>query len=135
MFGDDASSIGIPPEVWRYYLLVNRPELSDTVFQWDDLAAKNNGELLKNLGNLTNRVLSFIKKFDYVVPKVDVTALREYDINFLKKVSELVQEYHKKLELVKIKEGLKILMEISSEGNLYMQEVKPWDAIKTDKTM
>jgi methionyl-tRNA synthetase len=26
IFGDDAVKTGIPSEVWRYYLLVNRPE-------------------------------------------------------------------------------------------------------------
>lgn len=26
VFGDDAIKTGIPSEVWRYYLLVNRPE-------------------------------------------------------------------------------------------------------------
>jgi methionyl-tRNA synthetase len=26
VFGDDAASTGIPSEVWRYYLLINRPE-------------------------------------------------------------------------------------------------------------
>lgn len=42
VFGDDAQKTNIPPEVWRYYLLVNRPESSDTVFSWDDFAEKNN---------------------------------------------------------------------------------------------
>jgi methionyl-tRNA synthetase len=26
IFGDDAKNTGIPSEVWRYYLLANRPE-------------------------------------------------------------------------------------------------------------
>jgi len=26
VFGDDVMSTGIPVEVWRYYLLINRPE-------------------------------------------------------------------------------------------------------------
>lgn len=36
IFGDNAQETGIPPEVWRYYLLVNRPEQSDTKFLLDD---------------------------------------------------------------------------------------------------
>ena len=39
VFGDNAMDTGIPVEVWRYYLLVNRPEQQDTVFLWDDFAA------------------------------------------------------------------------------------------------
>jgi methionyl-tRNA synthetase len=35
VFGDDAIKSGIPAEVWRYYMLYNRPELADTVFLWE----------------------------------------------------------------------------------------------------
>lgn len=60
VFGDDAMGTGIPSEVWRYYLLVNRPEQQDTVFLWSDFVAKNNSELLANLGNFSNRLLKFL---------------------------------------------------------------------------
>lgn len=43
--------LGIPSEVWRYYLLINRPEISDTQFSWKDLGQKANSELADNLGN------------------------------------------------------------------------------------
>jgi len=52
IFGDDAQNTGIPPEVWRYYLLTNRPEQSDTKFLLSDFKQKNNSELLSNVGNL-----------------------------------------------------------------------------------
>ena len=52
VFGDDVQQTNIPVEVWRYYLLTNRPEISDTVFKWDDFQAKNNNELMFNVGNL-----------------------------------------------------------------------------------
>lgn len=28
VFGNDAKDTNIPPEVWRYYLLMNRPEVN-----------------------------------------------------------------------------------------------------------
>lgn len=37
-------------------------QVSDTLFTWADLQAKLNNELLNNLGNFINRVLSFIAK-------------------------------------------------------------------------
>ena len=46
-------------QVWRYYLLGNRPEASDTDFKWSDLAAKSNAELNNNLGNFILRALAF----------------------------------------------------------------------------
>ena len=60
VFGDNAIETGIPSEVWRYYLLINRPESQDTIFLWNDFLAKNNNELLANLGNFSNRILKFV---------------------------------------------------------------------------
>lgn len=37
VFGNDAQDCGLPVEVWRYYLLANRPESQDTDFKWSDL--------------------------------------------------------------------------------------------------
>lgn len=69
VFGDQAKDTGIPSEVWRFYLLSNRPEQSDSAFYWDDLADKNNNELLKNLGNFVNRCLAFVyNRMDATVP-------------------------------------------------------------------
>jgi methionyl-tRNA synthetase len=34
VFGDDMFTSGIPTEVIRYYLLINRPEKSDSIFTW-----------------------------------------------------------------------------------------------------
>ncbi|CAI9282636.1 unnamed protein product [Lactuca saligna] len=62
VFSNDAHDTNIPVEVWRYYLLTNRPKVSDILFTWTDLQAKLNTELLNNLGNFINRVLSFISK-------------------------------------------------------------------------
>jgi len=59
VFGDDCMKTGIPSEVWRYYLLASRPESSDSVFTWAEFAARNNGELLNNVGNFINRCLKF----------------------------------------------------------------------------
>lgn len=55
VFGNDARDTKIPSDVWRFYLLYIRPEAQDSCFSWNDLATKNNSELLNNLGNFINR--------------------------------------------------------------------------------
>ena len=50
---------GCAAQVWRFYLLSNRPETADSDFKWSDFVAKNNAELLGNLGNFVHRALSF----------------------------------------------------------------------------
>ena len=78
VFGDQAKETDIPSEVWRFYLLSNRPEQSDSAFYWEDLADKNNNELLKNLGNFVNRCLSFIhNRMNATVPACGPKTERE----------------------------------------------------------
>ena len=132
VFGDMAESTGFPSEVWRYYLLAMRPEVSDTDFKWDDFQAKNNNELLANLGNLINRVLVFThKNFENKIPKFTSTKFEEKDIEFLKELTKLVKTYIKYQENTDIKDGaLKTFMEISSLGNGFLQAAAPWNLLK-----
>ena len=131
VFGDHAESTGIPSEVWRYYLLSNRPETSDTDFKWDDFIAKNNNELLANLGNLVNRILVFTEKnFNGKVPKYHEEKVDEVDKEFLSNVVNKFKEYVKAMSWASIREGTKLFMEISSLGNGYLQVTEPWNLLK-----
>ncbi|GFY96786.1 methionine-tRNA ligase, putative [Actinidia rufa] len=133
----------IPVEVWRYYLLTNRPEVSDTLFTWADLQSKLNCELLNNLGNFVNRVLSFIAKdpaledskgvgYHSVIPEAPGAESHPLTKTFGEKVGEYVEQYLEAMEKVKLKQGLKIAMSISGEGNAYLQESKFWKLYKED---
>jgi methionyl-tRNA synthetase len=131
VFGDDAMSTGLPSEVWRYYLLINRPEQQDTVFLWNDFLAKNNSELLANLGNFSNRLLKFLAgaAFNGKVPAAEPGG---DDQKFLDTLYERLEEYTELMEHVKLKESLKVCMTYSSLCNQYIQDNKPWDLAKTN---
>lgn len=138
VFGNDAKETNIPVEVWRYYLLTNRPEVSDTLFTWDDLRAKLNNELLKNLGNFINRVLNFIAKapglgYGSIIPDAQDAESHPSTKALGDKVGELVEQYVDAMEKVKLKQGLKIAMAISTEGNGYLQENEFWRLYKDDQ--
>lgn len=131
VFGDMAKTTGIPPEVWRYYLLAIRPESGDSDFKWDDFAAKNNNELLTNLGNLINRILIFTEKnFNSKIPKFYEKEIDKEDIEFLKNLIQKYKRYLNAMENIQIKESLKTFMEISSLGNGYFQNREPWTLVK-----
>ncbi|KAK8964128.1 putative methionine--tRNA ligase [Platanthera guangdongensis] len=137
VFGNDAKDTNIPTEVWRYYLLTNRPEVSDTLFTWTDLQAKLNSELLSNLGNFINRVLSFIAKpsglgYNSIIPDSPDPEFHDLTKDLAGKVFKLVEQYLESLEKVKLKQGLKTAMSISSEGNAYLQESQFWKLYKED---
>jgi len=132
VFGDDAKKTGVPSEVWRYYLLSNRPEASDSVFMWADFAAKLNCELVANLGNLVNRVMTFTtKQFAGVVP--DYSTLLPEDEAFIQAIKDQRVQYIELLEAYKIKDGLRSTMILSKVGNAYMQANAPWVLAKSDR--
>ncbi|KAK2993274.1 hypothetical protein RJ640_022113 [Escallonia rubra] len=144
VFGNDAKDTNIPVEVWRYYLLTNRPEVSDTLFTWADLQAKLNSELLANLGNFINRVLSFIAKdpesesgrgsgYNYIIPEASGAEEHLLTKTLGDKVGSYVEQYVEAMEKVKMKQGLKTAMSISGEGNAYLQESQFWKLYKEDQ--
>ncbi len=131
VFGDDAMKSGIPPDVWRYYLLYNRPEKSDTEFTWDDFADKTNNELLANVGNLVNRTLVFIKNnFEGRIPGGE---LNEEEKKFLEDQDGIAKEVGDELEKVQIKDGLHRIMHFSKNANRFFQDKRPWELVKTDQ--
>ena len=123
VFGNHVQEIGIPAAVWRYYLLSNRPETSDSQFTWAGFVACNNNELLANLGNFVNRVVKFLKaKYDGVIPTYSITD--PIEVKLVEDVNALLSQYVDSLENVKLRAGLKIAMDISARGNLYLQDNK-----------
>ncbi|GER32140.1 methionine--tRNA ligase [Striga asiatica] len=138
VFGNDVKDTNIPVEVWRYYLLTNRPEASDTLFTWADLQAKLNSELLNNLGNFINRVLSFIAKdpgsgYGSIIPDAQSADFHPLTKALGDKVGNFVEQYIEAMEKVKLKQGLKLAMTISGEGNAYLQESQFWKLYKEDR--
>lgn len=137
VFGNDAKSTNIPVETWRYYLLTNRPEVSDTLFTWADLQAKQNNELLKNLGNFIHRSLSFVAKplgqgYGSVVPDALNAEMHKLTTDLGERVGKLVEQYVEAMEKVKLKQGLRTAMSISTEGNGYLQDSQFWKLYNED---
>jgi methionyl-tRNA synthetase len=131
VFGDSAKESGIKADMWRYYILVNRPEKTDTEFSWEDFQQKVNNELVANLGNLANRSLTFLNgNFNGEMPAV---SLNEKDEKFLKEIKDAEAEVEDLMEKIELKEALKKIMMISKSANVYFQDNEPWRKIKEDK--
>ncbi|RKO99392.1 hypothetical protein CXG81DRAFT_14581 [Caulochytrium protostelioides] len=121
VFGDTVMTSGVPPDVWRYFLLSNRPETGDSNFTWAAFALANNSELLANLGNFVNRVMRFVDaKYDGVVPPCTPA---EPEHQLAAQVDDLVRQYVNDLEHVKIRSGIETAMRVSAAGNAYLQHV------------
>jgi methionyl-tRNA synthetase len=124
VFGNNARETGVPPDVWRYYLLKNRPENADTQFEWRAFIDGNNTELLAKLGNFVNRVVKLVnspKAFSGVIPDFSATDLPKSFDDHLKEITELLQQYLAEMEAVKLRQGLLTAMRIAEAGNGLIQ--------------
>jgi len=124
VFGDDAIASGINANVFRDYLMINRPERSDSDVTWDDFQKKNNSELVANLGNLVNRTIVFLNRSFY--SEIPEAALNENDNKILSEIRKIEDNIRDLALEINIKEALKEIMHISRMANQYLQENEPW---------
>ncbi|GAA5936329.1 hypothetical protein JCM3775_006466 [Rhodotorula graminis] len=132
VFGINARESGVPASVWRYYLLMNRPETNDSEFTWDNFVALANAELLNNLGNFVNRVVKFaVAKFGGVVPDpkhgaYDASSgaypFAAEDEAFVADVDRLLATYNDQLSHQKLRGGLQTLLAVTGRGNQFLQD-------------
>jgi methionyl-tRNA synthetase len=122
VFGNNVSESSIPVDVWRYYLLGNRPETADAQFSWGPFIAANNSELLANLGNFVNRIMKFTASlYGSVVPEYKLDGPME--VKLIQEVNALLTQYIESLDHSKsLRAGLRLVMDISSLGNKYIQD-------------
>ncbi len=119
------------PAPLRYYLTTNMPELKDTDFSLEDFVARNNDELLGNLGNFVNRVLTFTyKNFGGTVPAAEEPA--EEDREFLAELGKARDLAEDRLLRFEFKASLRALMELARAGNVYFDRQKPWQMVRED---
>lgn len=120
-------------DVLRYVLTANAPETKDNNFTWKDFQARNNNELVANLGNFVNRVIVLTNKYyDGVVPQTVNLTQRDQDV--LDQIKSYPKIIGDSLNRYRFREAVQELMNLSSIGNKYIAEegLEPWKLIKTN---
>lgn len=130
-------------DVLRYVLYKNMPEQKDAEFTWKGWQEANNNELVNNLGNFINRVIVLTHKyFNGQVPSYnpdleftgssdpDVPIWHDSEMLDLFDRLDLYSEYMRKFEF---RSALRTVMEISSAGNIILQQNEPWKLIQEDE--
>jgi methionyl-tRNA synthetase len=109
----------------RYVLISEIPFGEDGDFSAEALVARNNGELVNNLGNLVNRVLTFIyTKSGGKIPKP--AGMDTLDSQVGKKICGHADRASALLDEFNLQGALDELMKLSKFGNEYFQAKEPW---------
>lgn len=131
IFTNDALAL-YPADYWRYVLLANVPESSDSTFTWELFAGTVNKDLAGVLGNFVNRVLKFTKgKFGECVPEGGEPGPAEHAL--LEEVAKAVAEYERCMHALEFRAALRELRRLWTLGNGYINDEAPWKAIKADR--
>jgi len=118
-------------DVLRYVLTANAPETKDNDFTWKDFQARNNSELVGNLGNFINRVMVLTKKYyNGVVPQPG--EFTETDRKVLENIKTYPEKIGKLIERYRFREALSEYMNLARLGNKYLADEEPWKQIKTN---
>jgi methionyl-tRNA synthetase len=130
VFMDQALEL-LPADYWRWYLIANSPEGSDSSFTWEQFQSTINKDLADVLGNFVNRITKFTEaKFDGLVPEGGEAGPLE--VKLYADVSEQLIEASQALEDMEMRKAAQAIRRLWVIGNEYLQEAAPWTAFKTD---
>ena len=109
-------------EAFRYFFARHIPTLEDGDFTWEKFENTYNQELGNDLGNLVQRVVSMIKRYqDGVIGELP---RREHDERL----------YHENMQALQFDRALDEAWSSVRSLNGYLEDVKPWEVAKTKDT-
>ncbi|WP_125771314.1 methionine--tRNA ligase [Companilactobacillus furfuricola] len=109
----------------RYYLMRAMPFGNDGVFTPEDYVDKINYDLANDLGNLLNRTISMVNKYEggKVTTVENVT---DFDQSLIDASKEAIKEYRQHMDKFEFPEALASVWSFISRANKYIDETKPW---------
>jgi methionyl-tRNA synthetase len=129
VFMDQALEL-LPSDYWRWYLIANSPESSDTAFTWESFKAGINSDLNDVLGNFVNRVTKYAaSKFDSKVPEQGAPG--EHETWMVKELEARLPQLHAHYEAMEFRKAAAETRAIWAAGNEYITKAAPWTAYKT----
>ncbi|WP_420431853.1 methionine--tRNA ligase [Hyphobacterium sp.] len=131
VFMDTALEL-LPADYWRWYLIANAPEGSDTQFTWEHFQGVVNKDLADVLGNFINRILRFNKsRFDGVVPEGGEPG--EHEAWLAREVDERLAAIAQNYEAMRFRQAAAETRALWAAGNEYLTRAEPWTHFKTDR--
>ncbi|ACY14386.1 methionine--tRNA ligase [Haliangium ochraceum] len=131
VFSDAALEL-FPADYWRYALMAQIPETSDSTFTWEMFASAVNKDLASVLGNFVNRVLRFTRsKFGETLPEGGSPGPAEAALQ--EECEAQVKLFRASMRALEFRRAMQALRKLWTIGNTYIDTEAPWAAIKTDR--
>lgn len=122
---DEALKIA-EPDLWRFYLIYNRPEKKSFNFEWVNFVEIINNELIANIINLVHRTCSLIWKYNNGIILLPVKITNTNNLKFTAKIQYYVEDIIQKIEYIQIKDALHQIVDVSKAINGHLSRQEPW---------
>ncbi|MDD5432249.1 MAG: methionine--tRNA ligase [Candidatus Omnitrophica bacterium] len=120
-------------DTYRYFLLRDVPFGLDGNFSEQAIVKRFNGDLANDLGNLVYRTLTMIEKY-YQGEVPEKGKLDEQGMVIEKLIKELPEKLAIPTEVLNFSLSLEYIWDLISLPNKYVEETKPWNLAKENKT-
>lgn len=116
----------------RYTILKSLPYGQDGEFTPESFIEKYNTDLCNDLGNLVNRTIAMINKYQGGIIKLPKTKT-QFDDGLNNYISTEIELYEKEMENINIQSAIAHILNIVSRTNKYIDETSPWVLYKEEK--
>lgn len=122
-------------EYIRYFLIREIKLGSDGNYSRDNLISRINNELINKIGNLVQRVVSFIYRNKAIITLLDDDIISNiYEYELIKNLVSFTAKLEKKIKRFEIHEILNYIVLFAQESNIFIEQEAPWVLKKTDPT-
>lgn len=116
----------------RYYLIRAMPYGNDGTFTPEDFVDRLNYDLANDLGNLLNRTVAMINKYEGGVIPTFTSGVTDFDADLEATSAATLASYHEMMDDLHMSDALAEVWKLIARTNKYIDETEPWVLAKGD---
>ncbi|MBO2728162.1 methionine--tRNA ligase [Lactiplantibacillus plantarum] len=116
----------------RYYLVKAMPYGNDGLFTPEDFVARVNYDLANDLGNLLNRTIAMINKYEDGQLPAFKAGVTEFDADLEATAATTIKNFNACMDSLHLSDALAEVWKLVSRTNKYIDETAPWQLAKSD---